>query len=121
MRGKVNIAGALVLMLVPALALAHPGAEHVVGFFAGFSHPWTGIDHIVTMLVAGVWLGRAHPRVVPALSGVTVSGIVGGALLFSGQIAFTAGFIVAMLMLLLIGASLAAALSRRPVWLITRS
>ena len=120
MRARVNVASMLALTLLPALALAHPGHANDAGFFAGFAHPWTGIDHIVTMLAAGLWLGRTHPRVVPALSGVTVIGIVCGASLSSGQIAFTVGFIVAMLMLQLIGAALGAALSRRPVRL-TRS
>jgi urease accessory protein len=42
---------------LPALALAHVGSDggshH--GFAAGFMHPFTGIDHLLAMLLIGVW------------------------------------------------------------------
>lgn len=81
MRGRVKVAGVLALTLVPVLALAHPGDTHVAGFFAGFAHPWTGIDHMAAMLAAGLWLGRIQPRSLPALFGATAIGIVCGVLL----------------------------------------
>jgi len=45
----------LALALGAALpAAAHPGHE-ALGFGAGFAHPFTGIDHLLAMLAAGLW------------------------------------------------------------------
>jgi len=45
---------ALVLLALPVAALAHAGhAEH--GFMDGFSHPFLGLDHLLAMLVVGIW------------------------------------------------------------------
>lgn len=44
------------LALAPTLALAHAGhAHHEHGFAAGFSHPFTGLDHLAAMLAVGLW------------------------------------------------------------------
>jgi urease accessory protein len=47
------------LALFPALALAHTGkdggAHHTLSFSEGFLHPLTGADHLVVMLLVGVW------------------------------------------------------------------
>lgn len=47
------------LTLFPALAMAHPGhdggAHHAMGFAEGFMHPLTGADHLIVMLLVGVW------------------------------------------------------------------
>ncbi|MRS13321.1 urease accessory protein UreJ [Enterobacteriaceae bacterium RIT691] len=47
------------LTLFPALALAHPGhdggAHHTLSFAEGFLHPFTGTDHLIVMLLVGVW------------------------------------------------------------------
>lgn len=48
------------LALLPALAMAHPGHDHVYsGFMAGFIHPFTGLDHLVMALAFGVLLWSA--------------------------------------------------------------
>lgn len=48
------------LSLLPALAMAHPGHDHVhSGFMAGFIHPFTGLDHLVMALAFGVLLWSA--------------------------------------------------------------
>jgi len=45
---------ALVLLALPVAALAHAGhAEH--GFMDGFSHPFLGLDHLLAMLLVGIW------------------------------------------------------------------
>jgi urease accessory protein len=48
---------ALALTALPAAALAHPGlpGPHAHGFTDGFVHPFTGLDHLVAMLVVGAW------------------------------------------------------------------
>jgi hydrogenase/urease accessory protein HupE len=45
------------LLLLPALAQAHPGHGHPDGFAAGALHPFTGIDHLAGLLTAGVLMG----------------------------------------------------------------
>ena len=55
----------LAALLLPALALAHPGhgADDVVhasaGFLDGLIHPFTGLDHLAAMLAVGVWSALA--------------------------------------------------------------
>jgi len=41
------------LLLIPSVALAHPG--HATGLLAGFGHPFTGADHLLAMLGVGLW------------------------------------------------------------------
>lgn len=44
------------LLLVPTVALAHPG--HGGGFAAGVMHPLLGLDHLLAMIGIGVWAAR---------------------------------------------------------------
>lgn len=55
----VRTAAALSALLLSAPALAHPGHLHMTGFFAGLLHPLTGLDHLVAMLLVGLWAGTA--------------------------------------------------------------
>jgi len=48
----------LSLCLLPSLASAHPGHNEVVGFIAGASHPWFGLDHFLAMLAVGMWAAQ---------------------------------------------------------------
>ncbi|KQV83560.1 HupE/UreJ family protein [Rhizobium sp. Root1220] len=41
--------------LVPSLALAHTGVEATSGLLHGFVHPISGIDHVVAMIMVGVY------------------------------------------------------------------
>lgn len=45
-----------VFALLPSLAFAHPG--HTDGFVAAFTHPFTGVDHLLMMLGVGIFAGR---------------------------------------------------------------
>ena len=47
----------VLLAAVPLAAFAHPGHE-VTGAVAGFVHPFSGADHLLAMLVVGLWAGR---------------------------------------------------------------
>lgn len=48
-----------VFTLFPALAFAHVGhdggAHHTLSFAEGFLHPLTGADHLIVMLLVGIW------------------------------------------------------------------
>jgi urease accessory protein len=63
------------LVALTTVAEAHPG--HV----AGFLHPFTGIDHIVTMVAVGLLAGRLGGRAVWAVPLTFVAMMVAGALL----------------------------------------
>lgn len=44
---------------LPAVAFAHPGHESGNAFLSGLVHPLTGMDHLIAMLLVGVWSGLA--------------------------------------------------------------
>ncbi len=74
-------AAAVALLLWPAAASAHEGSV-AGGFSAGFSHPLTGLDHLLAMVAVGIWgaiLGRpllfALPVTFPAM--MAVGGLFG--------------------------------------------
>ena len=46
---------ALLLLLFPALTLAHTDAGVTGGFLSGFTHPILGWDHVVAMVAVGLW------------------------------------------------------------------
>ena len=44
----------LLLATLPLAAVAHTGhGEH--GFLDGFTHPFLGLDHLLAMLMVGIW------------------------------------------------------------------
>ena len=51
---------ATTLALASTAAVAHPqaGGAHIHGFFDGFAHPFTGLDHLLAMLAVGIWSVR---------------------------------------------------------------
>jgi urease accessory protein len=52
------VAGAL---LAASPALAHTGDPLVAGFFAGFGHPFSGVDHLLAMVAVG-WAAQIGGR-----------------------------------------------------------
>lgn len=46
---------AVALAMLPSAALAHVGVGDTHGFTAGFSHPIGGLDHILAMVLVGVF------------------------------------------------------------------
>jgi urease accessory protein len=58
----------LSLLVLPAVALAHPESQ-AAGVWSGFLHPLTGVDHVLAMIAVGLWaaqLGRSAVWVLPA-------------------------------------------------------
>ena len=58
----------IALSAAPALALAHTGAAPHVhnatdALAAGFTHPFTGLDHMAAMVALGVWSALATQRI----------------------------------------------------------
>lgn len=53
----------LLLCLVGPLAQAHPGHEPAsLSFFQGLMHPLLGLDHLLAMLIVGVWAAQIGGR-----------------------------------------------------------
>jgi len=72
------------LVLLPSVAFAHTG-DHATGFAYGFQHPITGLDHILAMVMVGVFawqLGGRAVWLVPATFVAVMA--LGGALGVSG-------------------------------------
>jgi urease accessory protein len=44
------------LTMMPAFA--HPGHSSVLSFQSGFSHPFSGMDHLFAMLAVGLWASQ---------------------------------------------------------------
>lgn len=76
---------ALVLALVPSVAFAHTGAGETSGFIHGFGHPVSGLDHILAMVMVGLFawqLGGRALWLVPAAFVLVMA--MGGALGVAG-------------------------------------
>lgn len=73
------------LLLLPSAALAHPGHIDATGLAHGFGHPITGLDHILAMVMVGVFawqLGGRAVWLVPATFVAVMA--LGGALGMAG-------------------------------------
>jgi urease accessory protein len=76
---------ALALLLVPALAFAHPGHDES-GLIAGISHPLSGIDHLLAMVAVGLWAAQQKGAARWALPCTFVGTmLIGGMLGFEGM------------------------------------
>ena len=72
---------AVLTMLLPAVAWAHPG-HGGSGFMSGLAHPFSGLDHILCMLAVGVWAARNGGAkgwfvAVAFLAGMLAGGVIG--------------------------------------------
>jgi urease accessory protein len=53
---------AVALALIPTLASAHVGVGDTHGFVHGFSHPLSGLDHILAMVAVGLFAAHLGGR-----------------------------------------------------------
>jgi urease accessory protein len=73
-------------LLLPLPALAHPGHGLDAGLFAGFLHPLGGADHILAMVMVGLWAGLLGGRARLALPAAFLGAMaLGGALGMAGM------------------------------------
>jgi len=104
-----RLALGLAVLNLPALALAHVGSDGSAhhGFGAGFAHPFTGIDHLLAMLLIGLWSATLTRRwwVAPL---AFVAMLLVGALLAAGGPRLPAMEPAIALSLVLLGGLLAA-------------
>jgi len=54
---RLRVALALAAVCAATPAFAHPGhpGHETLGAWAGFTHPFTGLDHMLAMLAVGLW------------------------------------------------------------------
>jgi urease accessory protein len=75
----------MALFLFPAIGSAHiiPGSAHA--FHNGFTHPLTGLDHLLAMIAVGLWASQQRGRTVWLIPLAFVNLMVlGGALGLAG-------------------------------------
>jgi len=75
------------LLALAAVAVASPAHAHIIdaggaGWVQGFSHPFSGLDHILAMVAVGVWaaqIGRPALWVLPVVFplAMAVGGLLG--------------------------------------------
>ncbi|MFG1379478.1 HupE/UreJ family protein [Xanthobacter autotrophicus] len=71
--------------VLPQLAFAHTGVGATHGFWHGFEHPVTGLDHVLAMVTVGIFAYQLGGRAIWAVPTTFVALMaVGGALGISG-------------------------------------
>jgi urease accessory protein len=105
---------ALILLVAASpVALAHPG-DHAGGFGHGFAHPFLGLDHLLAMVIVGMWAVRLAGGERWVLPAVFVCFMAVGASL--GGIALP--FVEPMVLLSVLVFGLATVVAKRlPLWI----
>jgi urease accessory protein len=83
MTSRVASIPALLAASVPALAFAHTGS----GLGVGFSHPWSGVDHVLAMLAVGLWAVQLGGRALAWAPMSFLALMAGGGMLASAGVA----------------------------------
>jgi urease accessory protein len=84
---KANLVGpaattaAIVGLLAPLAAQAHPGHDFGPGLAGGLMHPLTGVDHLIALLAVGLWLAERGRNGAVGAAGVFLGALAGGAVL----------------------------------------
>jgi urease accessory protein len=58
-KARIAVLAAAALFMTPACA--HTDASHIIGLSAGFTHPFSGLDHLLAMVAVGIWAAQ-HRR-----------------------------------------------------------
>ena len=66
------------LLSISGAALAHPG-HAATGFSAGLMHPFTGMDHLLTMFAIGLWATQMSGRKIWLLPATFTFMLIAGA------------------------------------------
>jgi urease accessory protein len=73
------------LLMIPKLASAHVGFHDGSGFGAGLGHPVGGADHVLAMVMVGIWAALSGGRAVWAMPATFLSAmLMGGGLGLAG-------------------------------------
>jgi urease accessory protein len=82
--------GVALVLLIPAVAFAHPGHDFGATMLAGLLHPLTGLDHILAMIGTGIWAVHSSKRGAAMLPFAFASGMLIGAALMAFGISLPA-------------------------------
>lgn len=93
--------------LAPTLAFAHIGLGSTHGFAHGFSHPMTGIDHILAMLAVGIFAANLGGRALWAVPLTFMAFMLAGGAL--GILGFPLPFVEAGIALSIVALGIAVA------------
>jgi urease accessory protein len=109
MRTMTKLLSVPLLLSVAAPAFAHPGHErHSAGFIDGLLHPLLGMDHLLVMLLVGVWAAQLGGKARWMLPAAFVAVMALGAGLSIGGVVLPqieAGIAASMLVLVLLATS----------------
>jgi urease accessory protein len=105
----------LMILLIPSLALAHPGQGEVSGFVSGLAHPLLGPDHLLAMLAVGLWAALAGGRALLGYPAAFVLAMLAGGMAGAGGPALPVIEPVILASIMVIGAAAALAL-RVSLW-----
>jgi urease accessory protein len=97
-------------LLAPLPALAHAGHDGTLGFLAGLLHPFSGLDHLLAMLMVGLWAGLSAGRARLVLPGLFLAAMLAGFLLSGLPLPGVEAGILASTILLVALAAIAAPL-----------
>ena len=56
-------------ILTPAVVFAHTRVGHTSGFVYGFGHPISGLDHVLAMVMVGVFAWELFAKVGDGMKG----------------------------------------------------
>ena len=103
----------LLLLMLPFSAVAHTGLGAHNGLLHGFSHPFSGLDHVLAMIAVGIWATQMGGRAIWLTPFVFVVVMVLGGLL--GVVALPLVFVeYGIALSLLVSGGLIAAAIRLP-------
>lgn len=54
----------IALLTVPSLVSAHTGIGPHNSWLHGFSHPFSGLDHVLAMIAVGLWAAQVPDRII---------------------------------------------------------
>jgi urease accessory protein len=105
---------AVTAVAVPTIASAHPGFGEIHDLAHGFTHPFTGLDHLIAMLAVGVFAAQLGGRALWLVPGTFVA--VMAAACVAGMLGLTIPYVETgiALSVLALGAAIAFAI-RVPV------
>ena len=75
---------ALMILLAPAMALAHPVHDEPGGLLSGLAHPLMGADHLLAMTGVGLWAALSGGRTLWAFPATFIGAMVLGGVIGVG-------------------------------------
>lgn len=105
---------ALMILLAPSLALAHPGHDDVSGLVAGLAHPVFGPDHLLAMVAVGLWAALTGGRALLAYPAAFLVAMLAGGVVGAGATGLPVIEPAILASVIVIGAAAALALRVSP-------